>query len=332
MIDWHKYDESTSLTPYRLHTDYRKYTPAPERGGFVELASVGGQGFVAGVVVGYIQRNKQDMVFHTGGMTLLLDGETDPHAIRGNNVEDDFGFTWGFNDRQSRWIGCPWHENRGRNDQDGVFYRFFGPDPIAFKSSVVFRTGCRGDDMESVVYSYQVEEAKPIQINTPKEWRVTGLFMGGNNWEEFKKSKYIGPKLEISEWPVEPDHNYPSREKPKIVEETIESDHGWIDLQNTFFARDHTMTPLTMLNRCAYARTTIVSDINRSAVVRLAVDDWAVLWFNGQKVATLKHENGLENAKIHVKLKKGENELLVKTNNTKAFPNNALWVINCSIE
>ena len=34
-------------------------------------------------------------------------GETNPHAIRGHNVEDDFGFTWGFNDRQSRWLGCP---------------------------------------------------------------------------------------------------------------------------------------------------------------------------------------------------------------------------------
>ena len=29
------------------------------------------------------------MVFHTGGMTLLIDGATDPHVIRGHNVEDD---------------------------------------------------------------------------------------------------------------------------------------------------------------------------------------------------------------------------------------------------
>ena len=30
------------------------------------------------------------MVFHTGGMTMLIDGETQPHVIRGHNVEDDF--------------------------------------------------------------------------------------------------------------------------------------------------------------------------------------------------------------------------------------------------
>jgi len=89
-------------------------------------------------------------------LKILLDEKTDPYTIHGNNVEDDYGFTWGFNNYQTRWIGCPTHENRGRNDQDGVFYRFFGPDPIAFRSSFSFRAGCRGDDMETVVYYYKM--------------------------------------------------------------------------------------------------------------------------------------------------------------------------------
>jgi len=331
MVDWHKYDKGTTLTPYRLHADYRAYKPAPARGGYVELANVEGEGFVAGVVAGYVQRDKRDMVFHTGGMTILLDGETDPHAIRGHNVEDDFGFTWGFNDRQSRWIGCPWHENRGRDDQDGVFYRFFGPDPIAFRSSLVFRTGCRGDDVESVVYAYRMENPAKPKMQAPLKWRVTGLFMGGDNWDAFRKSEYIG-NIPVDQWAVEPDRNYPAKDNFKIIETTLQSDHGWIDLQNVFFARDHEQTPLTVLDRCAYARTTVVSDSDRRATLRLALDDWAIVWLNGKKVATLRHEDGLKVGRIPIALKKGENELLVKTNNIEATPNNRLWVINCVIE
>lgn len=331
MIDWHKYDKGTALTPYRLHAYHHLYTASPDRGGYVELANISGKGFLAGVVIGYIQRNKQDMVFHTGGMTMLLDGETEPHAIRGHNVEDDFGFTWGFTARQSRWIGCPWHENRGRNDQDGVFYRFFGPDPISFRSSLVFRTGARGDDMESVVYTYQKQDSKVPQIQDPSKWQVAGLFMGGDNWDEFSQSEYID-NIPVDQWPVEPDRNYPTRGNFKFFEEVVQSDHGWIDLQNVFFQRSHTMTPVTILGRCAYARTTINSDSDRNAVLRLAVDDWAIAWLNGKKVVMLRHDDGLKTVGIPIELKKGSNELLVKTNNSDRPLNRSLWVINCVIE
>jgi hypothetical protein len=141
MVDWHSFKNADQLTPYRLHATHRLAKPATPRGSYLELGNFEGEGFLAGVAIGYIQRNHSDMVFHTGGMTMLIDGETHPHAIRGHNVEDDFGFTWGFNERQTRWVGCPYQVNRGRLDQDGVFYRFFGPDPIYFENSLIFRTG-----------------------------------------------------------------------------------------------------------------------------------------------------------------------------------------------
>ena len=155
VVDWHRYEAHTPVTPYRLHAEHKRVATTPPRGGTIEMAHVAGNGFLAGFVTGYIQKNKTDMVFHTGGIKILLDDETDPYTIEGNNVEDDYGFTWGFNDRQTRWIGCPSHDNRGRNDQDGVFYRFFGPDPVAFRSSMTFLAGSRGDDMETVVYYYK---------------------------------------------------------------------------------------------------------------------------------------------------------------------------------
>ena len=327
MVDWHQYDEGTVLTPFRFHTAYTMFKPAPPRGGYVKLADIGGDGFLAGVAMGYIQRNKKDMVFHTGGMTILLDGESDPHEIRGHNVEDDFGFTWGFRNQQTRWLSCPWHDNRGRNDQDGTFLRFFGPDPIAFRNSVSFRSGSRGDDMESVVYYYKRVGTTAPKIVSPAQWEITGLYFYDSNWEQFKKAEYR-EGVPVSEWPQR-DNAFG---EPKW---TLKSDHGWIDLQNLFFDRTKDGsggTPFVQLGRCAYARTNIESETARKAIIRLAVDDWAIVWLNGEKVATLRHDKGLETAKIPVNLKQGSNELLVKTNNTDNHSNRRLWVINCLVE
>ena len=306
MVDWHQYDKDTALTPYRLHVDHRIHKPSPPRGGHVEMANVQGEGFVAGLVVGYVHRDKTDLVYHTGGMTMLLDGETNPHAIRGHNVEDDFGFSWGFNDRQSRWIGCPWHEIRGKSDQDGVFYRFFGPDPIAFRTSLSFRTGSRGDDMESVVYTYRIPNTTAPEIQTPCEWQVTEPFTQEADWDTFQKSEYIA-----------------ADDSGKIAG-TLKSDHGWVDLRG--------QDPYYGPARCAYARTRIESDADKPVTLRLVVDDWTVVWLNGQKVAALRHDDGLKVAKIPIKLKKGSNELLVKTSNSDIPPNKRLWVINCVVE
>jgi hypothetical protein len=326
MVNWQRYEDGTHLTPYRFHADHRLFAPAPPRGGFVELANVDGKGFVAGVVAGYIQRDHRDMVYHTGGMTLLLDGETTPNAIRGNNVEDDFSFSWGFTDRQSRWIGCPYHVNRGRTDQDGVLYRFFGPDPIAFRSSLVFRTGCRGDNMETVVYYYRVPGANAPPVRTPSKWQVTGPFPGADDWNAFEGHEFV-EQLPPGPWPDALGHD--GREWAVA---SLESDHAWIDLGNVFFERDHTATPLTLLGHSAYARATIESEVAGEAVLRLAVDDWCLVWLNGEPVAELRHERGLETARIPVTLKAGPNELLLKTSNTDVPPNNRLWVVNCAVE
>jgi len=326
MVDWHRYGEDAALTPYRLFADRRIHKPAPPRGGFIEMANVEGEGFIAGLAAGYIQRDHTDMVFHTGGMTILLDGETDPHAIRGHNVEDDFGFTWGFNDRQSRWIGCPYHVNRGRLDQDGAFYRFFGPDPIAFRSSLSFRTGSRGDDMETVVYTYRIPGTRAPEAQTPSQWQVTGLFPDAADWDTFQKREFV-EDLPPGPWPetlADPEHNLP------VV--TLESEHGWIDLQNIFFERHHTATPLTIVDHSAYARTILRSDSKKSATLRLAIDDWCLVWLNGQRIAALRHDTGLETARIPIALNQGDNELLVKTNNTATAPNKRLWVLNCVVE
>ena len=108
MVDWQEYEAGTELTPYRLGAQHHRYLPAPPRNRAYRIADVAGSGFIAGVVLGARQRNRTDMVYHTGGMSILIDGEDDPHLIRGINMEDDFGFSWGFHELQTRWIGSPY--------------------------------------------------------------------------------------------------------------------------------------------------------------------------------------------------------------------------------
>ncbi len=325
MTDWHAYESSTKLTPYRLHAAHQRLQPAPERGGFVEMANIDGRGFVAGLAVGYIQKNFQDMVFHTGGTTLLIDGETDPYVIRGHNVEDDFGFTWGFNDRQTRWVGCPYHVNRGRLDQDGVFYRFFGPDPIAFDSSLIFRTGSRGDDLETVVYYYRVPNTRPPKIQTPNRWQVVGLFPNANQWENFQTTNLV-EELPDGEWPDRLeglDHDV------SVV--SLDALRGWIDLQHVYFERHHSATPLTVINHTAYLRANIPSGKRQQAELRLALDDWAIVWINREEVAAIRSDEGIRTHRIPIALQEGDNEVLIKTNNTDTPLNKRMWAIHCAV-
>lgn len=315
VVNWHQYREGTPLTPFRFHAAYNVEKPAVRNVGF-KMLETEGRGFVAGLFMGVIQKEHSDCVFHTGGMRILIDGETEPHAIRGCNMEDDYGFTWGFNDRQTPWMGCPWHVNRSRNDQDGVFYRFFGPDPIAFHSSISFTTGCREDDTESVLYYYRILGSKAPEVATPQRWQFSDLFAGGESWEGFSKQEFV--------------ENTPAGDWPEIVKEgeqtrrvfSAESKYTWLSLNRLFHETE---------NHSVYARTTLESAEDTDSALRLALDDWAIVWLNGEKVATLRHEHGLETARIPIHLKRGKNELRIKNNNFMGN-NRWLWAISCVVE
>lgn len=315
MVNWHQYQVGAPLTPFRFHAAHNMERPAVKQMGF-KMLETEGRGFVAGLFMGVIQKDHSDMVYHTGGMRLLIDGETAPHAIRGHNMEDDYGFTWGFNDRQTLWAGSPWHENRSRNDQDGVFFRFFGPDPIAFHSSISFTTGCRADDTESVLYYYRILGSKAPPVASPQRWQFTDPLAGGDSWEGFNKSEFV--------------ENTPPGDWPELITEaaqstpvhTAPSQYTWLSLNRPFNTTE---------NRSVYARTTLDSPEDTAATLRLAIDDWSIVWLNGEKIATLRHDKGLETARLPIHLKRGPNELRIKNNN---FMNNDrwLWAISCVVE
>ena len=324
MVDWQQYDAGTELTPYRLGAEHHRYLPAPPRNRAYRIADVTGSGFIAGVVLGARQRNRTDMVYHTGGMSILIDGEDDPQVIRGINMEDDFGFSWGFHERQTRWIGSPYHRRRSRTDQDGVIYRFFGPDPIAFGSSISLRCGSRDDDIETVAYYYRIagsEEGTAVApVLTPERWLVTGFHDDGGDWQRFNAAEEP-ETVPPDRWP---DH---FADRPRFIRE-LSANRGWIDFR--FSGIDPALPGSSFVNRSMYAAGSVDSDRERRAVLRISCDDWLIAWLNGKRVATLRHDDDFRTARIPVTLQEGRNTLLIKNNNL--HHSHAAWVANLVIE
>lgn len=321
MVDWQQYPEGTNLTPYRLHAVYRSEKPARHRGSYL-MADISGRGFVAGIFKGIRQRDHGDMIYHTNGQLWLIDGETDPHVIRGMNEEDDFGFVWGYQPVMTRWIGCPYHRCAGRNDQDGVIYRFFGPDPVPFCSSLVLRCGSRADDTETVVYYYRVPGSEAPPAHSPDRWQVTGPFPCPD-YKTFLQREF--PETLQGPWPEKIRHG--NRDFPVHLART---ERTWIDMW-PYYRQGGGGSTNGLVNHSVYARATIEFDRDRPVTIRLGFDDWLCVWLNGKKLTSIRHDGGFRTASISADLRKGSNELLVKTSNF-AKNQRALWALSCAID
>ena len=84
-----------------------------------------------------------------------------------------------------------------QRDFSGVIYRFFGPDPIPFSSSLVLSCGSRADDTETVVYYYLAEGSKAVPVRAPANWQLTGPFEC-RNYEQFLASEF--PERKPGDW------------------------------------------------------------------------------------------------------------------------------------
>ena len=325
MVDWQQYREGVELTPLRFHSQRSIALPGSPAKPF-PIAETEGAGFLAGYIMGWRQKDHGDMVFHNSGTRMLIDGQTDPHVISGHNVEDDFGFSWGFNQYQTRWVGCPYRDNRGRNDQDGVYYRFFGPDPILFRSSLIFTSNARPDDYEAVSYFYQARSSQTPQTpqaHSPTKWKVIGPFADGNSLEAFNKP---ADELVRQLSQTELSDRVRIGETDYAVHD-LDSKYGWLRLEHIIQHRP--AYPPT--DHSYYARTTLNSDTDRRAILRLGLDNWAIIYLNGKQITMLDHSEEFETAKIPISLRKGDNELLIKTNN-RLNRDRLVWVLNCSVE
>ena len=338
-IDWQQYEAGTELTPYRLHALHRKEVPAAASfGGTFQIAEIGGRGFVAGLFKAIRQRDMSDLLYHTGGSVWLIDGEIDPHAIRGYNEEDDFGFGWSYHQFPGRWTGCAHVINPGIYATEFSAYRFYGPDPIPFRSSLIAYGGSRADDTESVLYFYRMLGSKAVPVETPSQWQVTGPYRC-LAFEEFLKPE--APES-VAVWPA--NWRDDGRTLPTL---TVSSRRSWVDLTWEYRGRKHLWSDyakaesdaegtLTLFSDkpvavSAYARTTIDSKKNGRVNLRIAFDDWLTLWVNGEKIATHRHDRGFEIANFPVNLREGGNTIQVKLSN---FDNqeHRLWAFSFAVE
>jgi len=108
----------------------------------------------------------------------------------------------------------------------------------------------------------------------------------------------------------------------------LTSKYGWLRLDNAFH-QQRPAYPLT--DHSVYVRTTLRSDAHRQATMRLGLDNWAVVYLNGRQVAMLDHAEAFETARIPISLRKGDNQLLIKTNN-RVNRDVLAWALNCVLE
>lgn len=321
MADWQQYGAEVKITPYRLNAVCTKVEQA---GPFdsVLLGSIAGGGFVAGMIHAIKRHDQADMIWHTGGDTWLIDGETNPHVLRGIGSEDVFGYSFGVYKDLSQWMGGAHAVGENQNCSEIVAYRFFGIDSVAFKSSLVLRFGTRANHVENVLYYYRDIGAKGKTVESPKEWTLSGPFEV-TDYARFREEPL----------PVEVADEKPGKwDWGNRILETVRMtpEHTWVDFSR-WYRFNKVGNTGTQPDRCAaYASAEIVSKKAGKAVLRLGFDDWAKVWLNGVAVATLRHDDGVRSAEIPVALKAGSNRLVVRLSN---FDNVEwrCWAFSCAV-
>ena len=328
MVNWHKYADDVKITPYRFHVAHKVMNPAYPRGSQMSTADISGAGFIAGIFMGVRQLAEDDLIYHQGGFTFLIDGETNPHAIRGSNMEDDYGFTWGFHETMTPWFGSPYFKMTPKQNTnnpktlfnyraDVVAYRFMGPDPISFESSMSMKVGTRPDNTETVIYYYKKQETQATTVNTPVKWQITGT-LPCKTTETFETKL---PEGLLGDWG---DSVQIDTEKYKVHE--LSSDHSWVNFHPLYFTPS--WTPLALTEQAAYAKGSVQRKKAGKGILRLAFDDWMGIWVNGEKIGNFYHEAGFRSAEIKVNLRQGENEIILKSVNFDKIQNVRLWAFS----
>ena len=321
MVNWQKFDDAETLTPYRLHALFTEEKPA-EPLGTTLLGAVRGSGFVAGLFHAVLRHDYRDMIWHTGGDTWLIDGETNPHVLRGIGSEDLFGHSFGMYPKMSEWTGAPHVVGLDADCSEVVAYRFFGADSVAFKSSLSLRFGTRANDMESVLFYYKAAESDAPTVETPGEWTLSGPF-DCQTWDDFERAEF--PERPEEAWPAEWEWGGRSLTAVKTASELT-----WIDFTR-WFRRDATGNTGTQpVEAAAYAETVIEAQSDTEAVLRLGFDDWMRVWINDKPIATLRHDDGFAVSEVPITLSQGENRLRLKLSN---FDNVEwrCWAFSCVI-
>ena len=157
-------------------------------------------------------------------------------------------------------------------------------------------------------------------MRTPDHWLVTGFYDRGDDWETFNTAQEV-ERIPLEQWQQH------FAERPHFIR-LLPADRGWIDFR--FSGIDPALHAGNFVDRSMYAGGYVHREREGTATLRISFDDWLILWVNGDRIAVLRHDDGFATARIPVTLRKGRNELLLKTNNL-GHPAQR-WVTNLVIE
>jgi len=91
-------------------------------------------------------------------------------------------------------------------------------------------------------------------------------------------------------------------------------------------------TPFALTEQAVFAKGSVTSKKGSKSILRLAFDDWMGVWVNGVKIGCFYHDEEFKSVEIPVYLKKGENEIILKSVNFDKIPNMRLWAFSLVIE
>ena len=333
MGNWHQYETCEGLTPLRLKTVHRVEKPATAYGSFL-MADLEGPGLVAGMFKGIIPKDPTDAWFHTGGDTWMLDGETDPHLIRGIGVEDLFGYSFGLHESCSQWTGTPLlsKEPQGPDPtkvRTVVAYRFFGPDPVFFERSLLLWFGSKANDTETVVYSYIDPASNNAPASFPESWTLFGPFPC-ETMEDFQRHEFPEDPTNRANGCIEADFGqYAPPSGPKTFKPTvIQAKRTWVDLTPSFRTPRRSNVGTQPVDVSAYALATIDVPQECHKKLCLGFDDWAAVWFNSNLLGIFRHDHGFDTISLDLECRKGANEILIKLSNFDNVEWRA-WAFSC---
>lgn len=321
MANWHRYGPAAPLTPLRLHACYTQQDPG-EPLGSMRLGSAGGRGFVAGLFLAIRKEDERDVIWHTGGDTWLIDGETRPHVLRGIGTEDVFGHAFGVHRNMNPWLGGAHVVGKGPTTTEVVAYRFFGIDSVSFDSSYVLRMGTRANPSESVVYDYRAVGSSPPDVMTPRQWTLSGPFE--LNDETFATDELPAEVLDpsVMSW------RFGNRQMPRV---RTSPEHTWVDFARWYRFNRKGNGGTQPHNCAAYAATTISAEHAHKTTLRLSFDDRMMIWLNGERVAALSHPDGFDTAAVPIRLRPGENTLVIRLSNQDNIAWRC-WAFSCVIQ
>lgn len=337
MADWQSYPGRETLTPLRLHAYPDAEHTADAYGSYL-MADISGEGFIAGMTKAVRVQDESDAWYHTGGDLWLLDGEADPHPLRGIGGEDIFNMSFGVWEAQAPWIGTPHLKEpvpgaAWRAGYECVNYRFFGPDPIWFDTSAVIRFGSKANDIESVIYAYVHPQPVP-KILTPDTWMLAGPFRCPDENAFHRR-----------EWAEDPVHLWPDTWTPGFGQYVTDmgnaafgipieaaTEHGWCDFARHFRGRKRANIGTQPVDVAAYAVGRVHVEKAGLHDIYIGYDDWLSMWINGEPVITNgRHENGFAVDKETWSLPAGEAEIRIKLSNQDNFQWR-LWAFHFRIE